>query len=153
METKFYRDAEDYVGVYTFPSRRRTILYHSTPYSLLFPEMNFFIGFTKDVFSMFIYRCLYISGSEGRILALPHQTNQGRVCLKNNLNYYASNVHMKGLCDTVLDYYWQSNFLDHFGDCSFSNFKFLNSLKTGLVVYENFRFVSDIVRNKRLISI
>jgi len=140
MKIEIYQHKEyenSYIGVCEILSKKRTIVVDSRTHNLEFPEMKFFIeiGRVDDYF----FQSLYVTNKDGHVLSLPHQTDDGLVCLEDGYSYRESDSEINKLCETVVNYFWQSQFLYHFSDCSFGRTQFINDMKSGIVTATRYK--------------
>ena len=127
---KTYKNS--YVAICTLPSAKRTIVVDGTPYRLQFPEMKFFIE-VGCLNNKYHFQSLRVTDKTGHLLSLPHQANDGLVCLEDGYSYHISRIDIKELCEEVVNYFWQSEFLYHFNDCNFGSFQFRKDLEEGSI--------------------
>ena len=152
MKIEIYRNKEyknSYIGICEIPSKKRTIVVDGRPHSLEFPEMKFFIEISHV--NDYFFQSLYITNKDAYVLSLPHQTDEGLVCLEDGYSYCASDSEINKLCETVVNYFWRSQFLYHFNDCSFGRSQFMNDMKSGIVTatkYKSWMASSGILQRK-----
>jgi len=117
------------------PRHHRTILYWGTPYYVEFPTIKTIVFYSQ--YKKYHFAGLNVCNEYDYLLRFPHIEEDGHICLawNNSISFYDPDLEL--LNKRVIDYFFQSDNLDHFNHSPTTDRNFTTSLLTGKIEVSN----------------